>query len=62
MYFGSLLLVIRECTLVVYYSPRQAYQFLIIDESGEAIDFSEMFYTQEAAVGKGKSVVKTLSR
>ena len=56
------ILVIKGCILAVYYSPGKCYQFSIVDERGEVIESSEIFYTSEAAKEKGKAVIRTVSR
>ena len=56
------ILVINGYVLTVYYSPGRCYQFSIVDERGEVIESSEIFYTSEAAKEKGKSVIRTVSR
>ena len=58
----EVMIAIDGFILVVYHLHRNYYQFSIIDELGEVIDFSEIFYTCEAAKGKGKSVIRTLSK
>lgn len=54
-------LSINQYTLVVYYSSRRCYQFSLIDESGQAVDFKNIFYTADAAERFGKAAIKTVS-
>ena len=56
------ILMIKGCILAVYYSPGKCYQFSIVDEEGEVIDSSQIFYSVEAAKEKGKAVIRTVSR
>lgn len=55
-------LVIKGCILAVYYSPGKCDQFSIVDEGGEVIDSSQIFYSVKAAKEKGKAVIRTVSR
>ena len=56
----KLMLAIDDCVLAVYYSPKRAYQLLIIDEFNCVYDYPEIFYTQEAAEIEGIEAVKEL--
>lgn len=49
---------INGYTLIVYRSPDQLYRFSIIDSSGIAFNFDNIFLTEEEANIKGRDAIE----
>lgn len=47
--------------LMVYYSPRKCYQFLVVDKAGRVHQFEEIFYTMAAARAEGMAAIMAMS-
>lgn len=55
-----MMMAIEGCILAIYYSPAKCYQFSIIDDFNCVYDYSDIFYSLEAAEIKGREAVKEL--
>jgi hypothetical protein len=52
---------IKNCTLVVYYSSRESYQFAIIDEEGIILEPGDIFSAPEHAEKEGREIINAVS-